>query len=318
MRTIGRAKGGFYPTPEKDVERILELVEMSPDTVVLDPCAGDGRFLHAAKEKYGAKTCAVELNAERASQIKADVVYEADALTEIKVVFYKVDVLFLNPPYDWDTTEKEKDGKSTRTESLFLRKYLNTLKFGGVVILVYPFKSILDNIDYLKRKITPLAFYNLSDEKFDQVVLIGVRGYKSSDKWSKIKAREEFLPEEKIIPTSGGDIKAALKCTTVERFVPEINKKIISGMIKDLVVEDESLSISPIMPPREGHLALLAAAGVMNGEIEDGVYIRGSVRLESIKKVEEGEENDKTTEIIRGVPTIEVLDTKNGVLFTVK
>jgi len=78
----------------------------------------------------------------------------------------------------------------------------------------------------------------------------------------------------------------------------------------------------PLMPLREGHLAMLLASGLMNGEIKDGpdrLVIKGSVRKVQDKSYEETETETKEITTDRYEITVRVLKlSRNPEIMTIK
>jgi uncharacterized protein (TIGR03000 family) len=63
----------FLPTPQKVVERMLELAEVKKGDVVYDLGCGDGRIVIAAAEKFGAKGIGFDIDPERVKDSDANV-----------------------------------------------------------------------------------------------------------------------------------------------------------------------------------------------------------------------------------------------------
>ena len=57
-----RSLAPFVPTPERVVQRMLEIAEVSKDDVVYDIGSGDGRILITAAHDFKAKGVGIELN----------------------------------------------------------------------------------------------------------------------------------------------------------------------------------------------------------------------------------------------------------------
>ena len=65
-----RSLAPFVPTPERVVQRMLELAEVSKDDVVYDLGSGDGRILFAAAEGFKARAVGIEINATLVEQTR--------------------------------------------------------------------------------------------------------------------------------------------------------------------------------------------------------------------------------------------------------
>ena len=118
MRLAAQAKGGFYPTPSRVVDLIAEQIQpparydqRNPKTLrILDPCCGAGE---AAAQLAGSldgpntipiETHGVELHRDRAAEAESrlDRVLAAD-LFATSMANGAFGLLYLNPPYDWDS-----------------------------------------------------------------------------------------------------------------------------------------------------------------------------------------------------------------------
>jgi SAM-dependent methyltransferase len=55
----------YVPTPEKVVEKMLELAKVGKDDVVYDLGCGDGRIVITAAKKYGARGVGVDIDPQR-------------------------------------------------------------------------------------------------------------------------------------------------------------------------------------------------------------------------------------------------------------
>ena len=128
MRLAAQAKGGFYPTPDRVVDMIADLISTptgyyyhNRETLrVLDPCCGVGDAVdRLAKRLHGAsaipvETYGVELHNDRAEDAARRLhrTLAAD-LFRTSIANGAFSVLYLNPPYDFDSEDR-------RTEHAFL------------------------------------------------------------------------------------------------------------------------------------------------------------------------------------------------------
>ena len=55
----------FVPTPEKVVDKMLEIAKVGPNDTVYDLGSGDGRIVIAAAKKYGARGVGVDIDPDR-------------------------------------------------------------------------------------------------------------------------------------------------------------------------------------------------------------------------------------------------------------
>jgi ubiquinone/menaquinone biosynthesis C-methylase UbiE len=55
----------FVPTPERVVERMLEIAKVGPDDLVYDLGCGDGRIVIAAAKRHGARGVGIDIDPQR-------------------------------------------------------------------------------------------------------------------------------------------------------------------------------------------------------------------------------------------------------------
>jgi uncharacterized protein (TIGR03000 family) len=96
----------FLPTPQKVVDRMLELAEVKKGDVVYDLGCGDGRIVYTAAERYGVKAVGFDIDPERVKESRENVkkhhveklvtIMEAD-IFELKLSNASVVTLYLLP-----------------------------------------------------------------------------------------------------------------------------------------------------------------------------------------------------------------------------
>jgi len=343
-RLASQGKLGYYPTPEDELNKIMEMIKIDESNSkidVLDPCFGDGRALLSFKKKYGNQITAygVELDSVRFTNAMSgdvgfiDVGLQCDALQEIVVNKKSFDILFLNPPYDVENTDEVTAAivGRRRLESRFLEKYTESLIPNGLLVYIVPSNSVFKDFSYLTKKYELVSLYAFeSFFDFRQVVFIGRR--KSIDKkdmpkelegdilsWLKDLTNADLYGDEdinKITSKRFGVEKIEYTPKVTEKpkvkiFTSLLNPELMVEKIQPLEDLDgfsnntklKTLSINPIQEPREGHLALLTASGLMDGEIDDGIYIKGTVDTE-VNTVEEITEDGKAKTISTYVPKV--------------
>ena len=62
----------FVPTPEKVVDRMLEIAKVGPNDLVYDLGSGDGRIVIAAAKKHGARGVGIDIDPERIKEARAN------------------------------------------------------------------------------------------------------------------------------------------------------------------------------------------------------------------------------------------------------
>ncbi len=115
MRLAAQAKGGYYPTPERVVDLIADLIHTPSGyyhrgraTVrILDPCCGAGDALQRLAENLARpnsmaiETYGVELHRDRAEEAEKRLQRTLAAdLFQTSIANGAFGMLLLNPPYD--------------------------------------------------------------------------------------------------------------------------------------------------------------------------------------------------------------------------
>ena len=216
MRLAAQAKGGFYPTPDRVVEMIATLVDTprlsnynrGKTLRVLDPCCGAGE---AAGRLAGAmtgsttvpvpiETFGVELHKDRAEKAGARLDHAlACDLFRTSMANGVFGLLYLNPPYDWDS------GDEKRVEHSFLTHCTRYLAEDGLLVFIVPRTRLAVSARYLATHYGNLrcwAFPSPEREVFDQVVLMAYRkGEPSPNSYAESRVREWAYGEpEELYP----------------------------------------------------------------------------------------------------------------------
>ncbi len=96
---IGKDLPGFFPTPRSVIERMLELSELEPDQLVLEPSCGKGDIVQAIQElEPGARLRAIELNRTLADVLSAKAL--SVEFTDFLSHEGKYDRILMNPPFE--------------------------------------------------------------------------------------------------------------------------------------------------------------------------------------------------------------------------
>jgi len=263
-----------------------------------------------------------------------DVGLQCDALQEVIVNKNSFDLLFLNPPYDVESEDEITAAiiGRKRLESRFLEKYTDSLITNGLLVYIVPANSVYKDFNYLMKRYELVSLYAFeSFSNFRQVVFIGQKRKITRNVSIPKELSEEITSWLKDLANIDTDDEDKLKELISKRFgaekivyTPEAFEKpkvkIFTSLLNpELMVEKiqpledldgffnntrlKTLSINPIQEPREGHLALLTASGLMDGEIEDGIYIKGTVDTE-VNTVEEIAEDGKVKTTSTYIPKV--------------
>ena len=338
MRLAAQAKGGFYPTPSRVVDLIAEQIQpparydqRNPKTLrILDPCCGAGE---AAAQLAGCldgpnaipiETHGVELHRDRAAEAESrlDRVLAAD-LFATSMANGAFGLLYLNPPYDFDSEDR-------RTEHAFLTHCTRYLAEGGLLVFIVPKQRLAVSARYLSTHYGRLrcwAFPEPERDAFDQVVLMA---YRKPDPVPDAYAEDRILrwaqgepptlpsrayPEFRAPTAPGGDILFATRTVDPVAAAAEARR---SGLwtnteITDTLWPARDNRTRPLMPLRRGHMAMLVAAGFLDNlclEADDRrILVKGRTSKE-MQLVEDSPEREVHRERLR--TTVVALDLDDG------
>ena len=175
MRPHGKTKLGFFPLPVPEAARMKNFLAFAPEFSALDPCVGDGvAFTHLLQgvttHRYG-----IEIDANRAEQAKALGIeaLQANAM-DVRCPPEGVSLLYLNPPYDWESGESN----NQRLELVFLEHTYRWLKAGGALVFVIPQLRLAKCARLLSEHFTDLRVFRLTEPaclEYKQIVVLGTR-----------------------------------------------------------------------------------------------------------------------------------------------
>lgn len=335
MRLGGQLKGGYYPTPPRVVDHIRSLLYApirygrNRDQIVrlLDPCCGPGDALrqladsmdrHVTVETYG-----VELHAERAQEAAEQLDHALSSdLFRCSIANRTFNLLWLNPPYDWDREDK-------RVEQAFLTHCSRYLEPDGVLVYIIPRNQLPTSARFLTtnyRRVRAWAFPEPEVEQFDQVVVLGVRKPQprpDARAMRDLTASIDHLPSlsHNLTPEYDIGMSAPGPVMFTTRVI-DFSKAVAEAHTRGLWTQDEiteafwsptDATARPLMPLRKGHLAMLVAAGFLdNLELEtpeSRVLVKGQTKKEMVL-VEEGETHDVYREQLR--TSVVTLDLDSG------
>ena len=338
MRLAAQAKGGFYPTPDRVVDMIADLIHTpssynhrNVETLrLLDPCCGAGEALAQLAERMDRpnaqpiETYGVELHRDRAEEA-ARRLHRALAadLFATSLANGAFGLLLLNPPYDWDSADK-------RVEHAFLTHCTRYLADGGLLVFIVPRQRLAVSARYLSThygRMRCWAFPNPEREVFDQVVLFG---YRKTDPVPEAHAEKRVLewaygepeilrsypyPEFSPPTTPSGDILFATRTVDPVAAADEARRTGLwaSTEITDTLWPARDNRTRPLMPLRRGHMAMLVAAGFLdNLTLEaDGrrILVKGRTS-KTMKLVEDSPQKEVHRERLK--TTVVALDLDDG------
>ena len=344
MRLAGQAKGGFYPTPPRVIDLIAGLIyapvsygpRRGRETLrILDPCCGAGEAAAQLAERIAQpdtmpiEAYGVELHRDRAAEA-GERLHRALAsdLFQTSIANRAFGLLYLNPPYDWDS------GGGKRVEHAFLMHATRYLADNGVLVFVVPRQRLEVSAKYLSshyQRLRCWAFPSPEREVFDQVVLIGHRRMEPhTDVHAEMRVREwaagalDELPaspyrEFSIPPLPAGDVLFSTRTVDPIAAAAEARRSGLwaSAEIKDSLWPRGDTRTRPLMPLRRGHMAMLVAAGFLDNLcleadgrriLVKGRTIKEMVLVEETPETETWQERLRTTVVALGLDDGEITD----------
>lgn len=344
-RLASQAKLGYYPTPPGIVEDIKKAITplSEPGTYrCLDTCCGEGEALAQLTSGLGnqesiIETYGVELDEGRyqvATQ-KLNKVLWGDALNEVSILAKAFSLLWLNPPYDWDDSQ--------RLEASFLEAHLRYLAPRGWLIFVIPHQALKSVAKTLAAKLGDLRIYAFPEPEFQafkQVVVIGqLRPVANTDEqltrlsqiaaaspeqaWGALPKTDE-VPEGSItLPPSPAVRNLIFSCERLDlmQAATVVRKSPLWQELRTATAAKSFNDLRPLAPLRQGHLAMLLAGGFMNGEVcANGrhLVIKGSVKKRVETQVEATETHLVTTHTERFDIVIRAIDLDANAIFDIQ
>lgn len=318
MRNQGKLRLGYFPLPLAEARRIRACLSYpaSPFTAV-DPCIGDGAAFVAITGAARARRYGVELDAYRTEQAAAviDEVIHGDCL-EVHCRVESFGLAFLNPPYDWIMGQ----GRSERTERVFLAHTYRWLKAGGILVLVVPAAHVRECAEILASQFKDTRIFRLTDPesvRYRQVVVLATRRSRREREQLRddeiIARRAQFANVggnyERLAPLGdvntpvysvpeGGPAKLeyrGLPLDEIEDLLPRSSAYRQAARI--LFPEPAAFTGRPLTPLHSGHVALCAVSGMLNGVFGSGEDLHVAA-WQAVKVVDHSEETEEDGTIV--------------------
>jgi len=317
-RLESQAKMGFYPTPPAVVENIRNMLRIPDDARLLDTCCGEGDALARVADETRAEAYGVELNRERMKMAKERLnhVLWADGLYDLVCSKNAFSLLWLNPPYD--NGDAEPDQEKERLEIRFLKRHWPYLQNKGVMVYIIPWSSLKDAAPWVAKNCRDLLILKFPDSffwEFNQIALVATKGRPTKAELDYNKtmlqtAMDAFVEGDlELLPSTDTSAKIRYTVPTAgdlegftfrsirldpEQGLEKVGKSPVWDRAwRNMFPKTHARSIRPLTSLREGHLAMLLASGMMNGEVTgpDGrrLVVKGSVVKSGIETTEETE-----------------------------
>ena len=335
-RLVSQAKLGYYPTPPEVVDHLRQALAFEPGARLFDPCCGDGEALAEIAKDQPVETYGIELERDRFTKAEEALshVLWGDALKEVSVSS-GFDMLYLNPPYDFD------EGEGKRLEHRFLTRYRRAVAPQGLIVMVFPLSALRS--EPLRNEIARLSglevFAFPEGELFDRFHQLVLMGRKKTTTDAQFRHQLSFL--ESIAGVDPGKLQttAELPCLDVrkvhsdnplefrsqrldpERVLAFVESSVLWKEFFSQVEPPSMTDVTLLVPMRQGHLAMLVAAGFCNGaEIKDPedssrtLLVKGTVQATSVESKEETDTHDVTHIIHTHKIRIRMLSVSEGTI----
>jgi hypothetical protein len=305
VRLEGHMKCGYYPTPPDVTGRIRRLVSLPEEPLsALDPCAGEGLALADLVRGSGAVTFGIELDRRRASRAKRrlDHAIRGDFF-RCRVSPKSASLVLLNPPYA--------DDEDGRLEFRFLKAALSLVRPGGVLVYLIPQRRLTERVArVLAGHFEKVRVSRFPDPEFDRFRQIAVIGTKRA---AAVAVSMDDLPsclqgvplrELKPLPArpkAAYDVPPSPPIRTFKSN--EIDEEALAEELAvsklgraDVGSRDVGRDRPPV-PLHAGHVALLLAAGELDGVVGKGKgrhVVRGYVKKTVDMTQDEDEKGNQT------------------------
>lgn len=332
-RLESEAKGGYYPTPPEEMERIVKLLrtEHGAEITLIDPCAGEGDALKLMSQRLAetsscrVTTYGIELEKGRAkkAESKLDQVL-ACGYEEARMSHESFSAMYLNPPF------AEMQGR--RLEEIFLQDLTNDyLPADGILILNIPLYVLRSLSKTLASRFLDIRVFRFSDQngnydRFQQVIVFGRRRQKglrsNNERIYKERMEKElfnlsFLGKDAVTPLDKAvklpisyEIVPAPKPVVLFQSMKVEPEDIIASQLNaghfdkvmqkmsSLEITSSARNIRPAMPLKYTHIAAAISAGALPETMGSHMLVGVTKRVQEERKAinpKTGKEQDITT-----------------------
>ncbi len=305
MREAGRVSQGFYPTQDRIVAAISKLFAMpeSGTVTIVDPCSGCGAAIATLKNVWSNPnnqilTYGIEGDRHRAGESKKVLDSALWSNTEDATLTNRVSLNFLNPPYD-------RIRGASRLELIFFQKVSDWTARGGYLCLIVPDYILADErtglavavdreYDHVQVWRYPEPEYSI----FKQCVLIGRRRQRALPTsriifpmWAEKPSAWQILPDDsKPIYTLPNAPSTVLQRQNLSReiLLEAVAKSPIRNALLREALAPAPKPERPLMPLKEGHLALALAGGLCDGitkhpDTDEPLLVKGTLESKVLK-----------------------------------
>ena len=309
MRPHGQTKLGFFPLPVAEAKRLRNWLTFPERFSALDPCVGDGVAFANLLSDVRIHRFGIEIDANRAEQARALGIetLQANAM-DVRCQPEAVSLLYLNPPYDWESGESN----NQRLELVFLAHCYRWLKAGGVLLFVIPQPRLAKCARLLSEHFTDLRVFRLTEPtclQYKQIVVLATRR-KRHARVSDAVLLDEVRYLEAL--ATKADLEPLGDNPEVQYYIPASEPVVLTNVgvpldeVEDLLLESAAYRQAgrvllpklndvkgrPLTPLHGGHVGLICTAGMLNGVFGDGES-RHIAHWRSVKFTDHWEEEEE-------------------------
>lgn len=326
-RIASEQKGGYYPTPSRQVELIAERLRVEPGTQVnlFDPCAGEGRALSGFADTLAAQgakvtTYGIELEKQRAETARKKIDHVICAPYEdTRVTPHSMSYMWLNPPYD--------DRGNERAEVIFLGELTDSgngrLQPGGLLGFCIPQYVLAKAATILALRFENIHVYSFTYpdySAYNQIVVFGYRRNSRNANYYDEMERLRQLAHKKApsLDTRDGiafDVPAAsceVQTFKANILDPEEVKETLAGSpvwdtLKQFEIKPRALLKQPVLPLKPTHIAVAIAAGAVGGNMGGHLLVGATKKVTSRQEIP-GEESTVIVETSESRSIVRLFD----------
>lgn len=321
-RLESEARGGYYPTPSKEMALLLSRITADEGAriTLLDPCVGKGEALEQAQNylfEMGADPVSygIEVEKTRAKEATERLDYVLPCgYEDAKMSHNAFSFLYLNPPF--------MEVKGERAEAIFFRdltKPDSYLTDGALVILNMPQYALAAVAKLIAIRLGNVKVYRFTDENYPAYKQVIVYGYRKKTGTGRDDALQKEL---EWISRSSPDVLPGLdEMDDVRYRIPEPNKPVelfqsgivepedilqslsecsffekVADKIKDTKLENAKTQ-NPAMPLKISHYATAIAAGALPEAMGDHMLVGITKRVQT-ERTDVDEETGKVKDTV--------------------
>jgi Uncharacterised methyltransferase family (DUF6094) len=309
VRLHGKTSLVFFPLPLREAQRLKICLTSASAFSALDPCVGDGAAFTGLLHGVSGYRYGIEIDANRAEQARALGIetLQANAM-DVRCPPEAVSLLYLNPPYDWESGESN----TQRLELVFLEHSYRWLKAGGVLVFVIPQSRLAKCARLLSEHFTDLRVFRLTEPaclEYKQIVVLATRRKRHSKvsdavlldgvRYLEVLATKSELEPLGDNPEFQYEVPASEPVVLTHLGIPldEVEDLLLESAAyrqagRVLLPKLNDVKGRPLTPLHGGHVGLLCTAGMLNGVFGEGKD-RHIAHWRSVKFTDHWEEEEE-------------------------